>query len=473
MKTSLLSTGRTAGKLLSLTLALGISSALHAQNPITFSGTVFQDGNGGSINGVPVGKLTMSPNASSQLYVYLLANTSGNAVLGKAVVDTAAATRGHYSINAQSSGNYNLRLSTTDVAVGTQNPSMGFPSSFVPMAEGSSLMGDGSPDFGASINATSPLIVNFAINARPEGLSYNIANPVYGANNQIIIPAVAFSASDQEDGTYPVGLAGRPIDLFQAAGGTLVYNGTAVNFAMASIATRISNFNPSLLKLEMNSGAGAFSFGYATVDDAGTPELAPNTISIGAAPLSVPLLSFEVYRKGAGAAIFWSASPEAGGLGFDVERSFNGRDFTVIGHVASATESNTVAEYRFGDGSVPTYVEGGKVYYRLRQASFGGSSEYSKVATLSLQATAEKAGTKFSMYPNPASTTLHLSLSGTETENAPLLLSDATGRIVARQTAQPDGNATIDVSALPAGVYFVQYRNANGTQTTERVSVTH
>ena len=472
MKKSLSLPSKSFAKTLALACTIGIAPSLHAQqSSIIISGTVFQDGNGGTIDGMPVGRLSISQNASSRIYVYLLDNNANNTVLGKVAVDTAAATRGQYSISAQSGNNYNLRISTTNTSIGTQNPSLGFPSSFVPTAEGNSSVGDGTPDFGVSVNSTSPVNIDFAVDARPQGASYYISNPSYDANNRFIIPAVAFTASDAEDGDYPSGLVGRSVDLFQAMGGTLFYNGTLVSFATASTATRIANFDRSLLKMERNAGASTFSFAFATVDNAGVSELAPNTISIGGAPLSVPLFSFEVNRKGTGAIILWTASPEAGGLGFEVERSFDGRNFTTIGHVASVTESSTTVAYRFEDGNVPTNIAGGKVYYRLRQTSFGGNAEYSKVAILSFQNAPETTTASISLYPNPAANTLYISLLGSEEGDAAIVLSDATGHVVSRQMAQADGKAAIDVSALPVGVYFMQYRSANGTQVTERVSV--
>jgi hypothetical protein len=456
---------------LSFSLALGIAPSVHAQTPVTISGQVFQDGNGGSINGKPIALLDNTPAQKAPIYVYLLdENNLSNTIVAKALVDSATSSLGNYTLSAQSNTNYNVRISTSNLAVGTVNPTLGFISSFVPTAEGSSPAGDGQPDFGVALNAGSSLTINFAINTRPKSVDYTITQPEYEANKMIKIPANAFIASDAEDGPYTAGLINRSVDLFQATGGNLFYNGAAINFATASSATRISNFNPALLRLQQTSIMGAASFAFATVDNAGTAEFTPSTIDIQGKPLSVSLLYFSAQQQGQNTMVLWSAAPEAGGLGFDVERSTDGISFSTIGHVASVTAEANSVDYRFEDVNVPSGATSGKIYYRLRQTAFSGQAEYSKVAVVNTTGLSKIPAT-LSVYPNPATDVLHVALNNAQGQPATVVLSDATGRVVNRSVTSQEGIATIEVSALPAGLYFIQYQIANSPMLTERIAI--
>lgn len=73
-----------------------------------------------------------------------------------------------------------------------------------------------------------------------------------------------------------------------------------------------------------------------------------------------------------------------------------------------------------------------------------------------------------SISPNPARQTLRLD--GAITPGSEVIMSDLMGAVISRYRYEGNNSMTMDVSALPAGVYLLQTRTANGTAV-HRVSI--
>lgn len=77
----------------------------------------------------------------------------------------------------------------------------------------------------------------------------------------------------------------------------------------------------------------------------------------------------------------------------------------------------------------------------------------------------------FNLYPNPANTTVTIDVPAT-VQNPRATILDLSGREVSASVSL-SGNKTLDVSELPAGMYFVQVRDENGTMIgTQRLLIT-
>ena len=70
------------------------------------------------------------------------------------------------------------------------------------------------------------------------------------------------------------------------------------------------------------------------------------------------------------------------------------------------------------------------------------------------------------LYPNPANNVLNIALQGTEVNEAVII--DIYGKTVTR-TAVAEGNNTLNISALPLGMYFVQLRADNSVKATQKI----
>ena len=75
----------------------------------------------------------------------------------------------------------------------------------------------------------------------------------------------------------------------------------------------------------------------------------------------------------------------------------------------------------------------------------------------------------FNVYPNPATTQATIAVEGAG-KGTQIVLLDVCGKELYRTDAENDGNYTVNVSALPKGVYFVSVRN-NDAATTSKLIV--
>ncbi len=189
------------------------------------------------------------------------------------------------------------------------------------------------------------------------------------------------------------------------------------------------------------------------------------TISAAGAPLPISLLSFKGEHVGNANVLSWSTATEINNKGFEVQYSFNGKDFRKLGFVNSkqnSGNSSSVLNYQFVDNK----GIGGNVYYRLMQVDKDGRLNYSnvilikggKITTLSLNA----------VYPNPAKDKLNVIVSSPVNNNINVIITDLAGKIVHRQAFSiMDGgnNLDFDVSTLPAGSYFIKAICSNGCET--------
>lgn len=162
-----------------------------------------------------------------------------------------------------------------------------------------------------------------------------------------------------------------------------------------------------------------------------------------AAPLPVTLVAFSGRPTAGGVALGWQTASEVNNSYFAVERAPEGQadSFTELGRVAGGGTTRAGQRYEFLDAA-----PGSGGYYRLRQVDADGQAHYSPVVVVRAGA-----GPTLSAYPSPATATL-LVASATETR---LALLTARGELVRHYPVRA-GQQVLDVSALPAGIYYLR-----------------
>jgi hypothetical protein len=93
----------------------------------------------------------------------------------------------------------------------------------------------------------------------------------------------------------------------------------------------------------------------------------------------VELTSFSFSVKGMDVQLQWTTATELNNHGFEIERSYNSKDFFTAGFVKGNGTTTETKSYNFTD-SPPI----NSVYYRLKQVDFNGSYEYSNVIYIDL-----------------------------------------------------------------------------------------
>lgn len=187
----------------------------------------------------------------------------------------------------------------------------------------------------------------------------------------------------------------------------------------------------------------------ATVSNHGT-ELAHTTIT-GTGSFTrmaicqvLPILvtHFQGERQEPGVQLTWGSSTWTDHLVFEIQRSGDGEWFETIGHVDAAPAP---AEYAFHD---PVEVSG-TVFYRLHILGANGSEDYSETISLS-----SEFSSAMRLWPNPCDGICHLNLDEVE---ASVEVMDMQGReLHSISLTQSAGKATLDLSHLPKGVYWVE-----------------
>lgn len=145
----------------------------------------------------------------------------------------------------------------------------------------------------------------------------------------------------------------------------------------------------------------------------------------------------------------WKVASSINNEYFEVLRSLDGKEFTYAGTV-KANEYSSQGSYSFTDvmGELPT---GKYVYYRIRQVDIDGNSSVSPTALASMTHNAT-AAFEVKVWPNPAESLITIVVTDESTSPAVITIADQNGRTLITPLVQ---NGQVDISAYPAGIYYV------------------
>jgi len=178
------------------------------------------------------------------------------------------------------------------------------------------------------------------------------------------------------------------------------------------------------------------------------------TVQVNGSPLAIKLLSIAAENRGTYNRVDWKSAEELKGDVFVLERSADGENFRELATIKANGYAST---YSYNDQQPVQGIN----YYRLKMLDAAGRTEYSQVVT----ATATNVNLfAVDAYPNPVKETLTVSVSGDRGENASIVITDATGKLI--QTVAVNANTTeIKMGGLAAGMYFVKYSDSKQRQT--------
>jgi hypothetical protein len=174
---------------------------------------------------------------------------------------------------------------------------------------------------------------------------------------------------------------------------------------------------------------------------------------VGASPLSIELLSFNV-KKGVNQVLLnWITATELNNDYFTIEKSIDGNNFEPLATIVGAGNSNRESNYSVVD----KYPARGVNYYRLKQTDYDGYATYAGMRTIYYDGST---GIDLIIAPNPASNGIvQFDLSGSINENAVLTVFDISGKLVCTYQVSlgNDGknNFTLN-NVFKQGVYLVQ-----------------
>ncbi|THU31959.1 T9SS type A sorting domain-containing protein [Niastella caeni] len=172
-------------------------------------------------------------------------------------------------------------------------------------------------------------------------------------------------------------------------------------------------------------------------------------------PLPVTLLEFTARPKESVVLVNWTTAMEQNNKYFNIERSADGRNFTAIGRVAGAGNSNSGLHYQFTDvNPLP-----GISYYRLQQVDLDGKSSLSSIATVRM---ANEGKATLTMLPNPVTSYVNININTTG-KTYTMRVSGVDGRIFINGTgsvSQLNQQLNSRLSSLAPGLYVLNADNA-------------
>jgi hypothetical protein len=179
----------------------------------------------------------------------------------------------------------------------------------------------------------------------------------------------------------------------------------------------------------------------------------------GSMTLPLTLISFNGALEGNNTSLQWETTNEVNTLYFDIERSTDAINFTKVSTVNARGENNGASNYIFKDegaANQPANI----LYYRLKMVDNDQRFKYSNIVAISLGGISGK----IMLTPNPTSSLTVLSIKVSGNSAAKWNIVDNSGRVVMQSNIQLKAGvntATLDISKLAAGIYFVNVKGAN------------
>lgn len=175
-------------------------------------------------------------------------------------------------------------------------------------------------------------------------------------------------------------------------------------------------------------------------------------LSFGGFP--VEWLDFKAVAGDAGVTVSWITASELNNDYFVVENSLDGVEFSALGQVEGAGNSDAPISYEFVDAS----PKANTVYYRVRQVDFDGGSSFTSVMMVNMGEVAAKV----KMYPNPVVSDFTV-----DQFHGEMTIFNVAGQQLSHNFI--NGTKTIDLSDLKNGVYLVKLVSVTGTVETHRI----
>nr|HPI12952.1 T9SS type A sorting domain-containing protein [Catalimonadaceae bacterium] len=240
--------------------------------------------------------------------------------------------------------------------------------------------------------------------------------------------------------------------------------GTATNYSMRLKPINFTDYptGAGIYSYTILKRVGAGTWGMNGVfDDPGTPEriFGDGTVrrstmsgfsnfSIGTSqnvPLPLNLVYFSARKKGNSAETNWKTVNEKGVSRFELEKSYDGKNFTTITSEKSKNESG--AQYTYSDADA-FRLNQDVVYYRLKSVELNGLPNYSAIRIVNRLATASETLT---LFPNPVKDKVYLAGANSQTDE--VIVTDATGKTV---NIRINEEGALDVENLAPGIYHIR-----------------
>ena len=235
-----------------------------------------------------------------------------------------------------------------------------------------------------------------------------------------------------------------------------------------------SNGNFPRLQNDDTGGVGGQSYFYVEVNGndrtnysdtfyGGSEGSTPYPYVESLSPLPITIKSFSATKDGERSSrLDWTSSSEINSDFIGIERSTDGEDWTTVGYVKAAGNSNRDIDYIYYDRSLPMARSIDNIfYYRLRLTDLDGQYDYSETRGVNMG----RLEGLVSIYPNPATDIINVDLTDMDLHEGIIHLSvyDNTGKAIISKEVNGAGIEPIQASNMAAGTYNVVVKQGDTT----------
>jgi len=180
----------------------------------------------------------------------------------------------------------------------------------------------------------------------------------------------------------------------------------------------------------------------------------PTYYNNGCTSIVVPisLLDFSVSCSGSTNIINWQTSQEINTANFEIERSYDGQNFTGVTSLLAAGNSVTEKNYRFVENNIQYKT----TFYRLKSIDKDGKITFSKIVKITPSKNNISIG---NVFPVPVDNILNIEWNSPSAGNSSISIMDVSGRMIKTTTIKNNvgfNKLTMDVAALPHGQYILK-----------------
>ncbi|MDF1676087.1 MAG: T9SS type A sorting domain-containing protein [Vicingaceae bacterium] len=187
-----------------------------------------------------------------------------------------------------------------------------------------------------------------------------------------------------------------------------------------------------------------------------------SSVSSFCTPLPIELLSFTGEAIEETNVLNWTTTSEINNDFFIIEASIDAENFSSIGTIAGAGNSNEVLNYQFTDNNPKNKT----MYYRLKQVDFDGKWENSEIVAIERVSL----GT-INIFPNPVNNMLHINFNNNDDTDYTIFVTNILGEVISETNTIGKSKLTLEIfNQLSGGVYFVKIMDeSNNLVKTEKV----
>ena len=184
-----------------------------------------------------------------------------------------------------------------------------------------------------------------------------------------------------------------------------------------------------------------------------------------AVALPIKFIDFTAVKRDKDALLSWTiANQDLTTHHYEVDRSFNGTDFTSVITVPADYSQGATATYKQFDANIAALRSSGIIYYRIKEVDLDGHFVYSEIRSLRL----DSKSISINLYPNPALDYTNLILDLQDASTVAVNITDAAGKLV-QQFSFPafkgNNQKKIDLSKFASGTYMLKVNTGDLSQT--------